>query len=257
MKTTFLIHLFIYSNVVLLITLVILYIYSTNTTILKKKGFTDEFIKFKKKDHATRLIGMLFGIPVLELVAAFITYLIFGELDSSKHLMYIFVIFLILIIPFPIIDSIQTAKKQKELMIKTQSPVAADFKFKIFHSIFNPFLEIVSTLFILVFYITYYQYINPLIILHLALIWFLYAIIRYAKNMNKPSIREAYHYTFIFLVINHLVVIFHIISPIITNKECCYNSVMIKVGPVLAILLLMKLAYYFWNLPYVKKELQK
>lgn len=255
METINFLKFFINSNIVLLLSLILIYIYFTNTSLLKKRGFTDEFIKFKKKDYTKRLLGIMIAVPVLELIAGLITYFIFGELVNANHLLIAFIIFLVMVIPFPIIDSIKTAKKHEDLMVQTQSSIAVDVKHKIFHLIFNPYLEILATVIVLAYYIYFMEFVSPLITIHLTLIWLMYILIRRAKNMNKPLIRESYYYTFLILGINHLLVIFHIVYPFFTNLECCANSIMFMSGINLSVLLVLKVGYYLYSVPLMKKEL--
>lgn len=248
---------FINSNIVLLFSLILIFIYFTNTTLLKKRGFTDDFIKFKKKDYTKRLIGIMIVVPVLEVISGLITFLIYGELVNSTHLLITFMIFLILVIPFPIVDSIKTSKKQKDLMVIAQSPIVADLKYKVFHLIFNPYLEITATIVSIIYYIAFIEYVSPLITIHLALIWLMYLLIKRAKNMNKPIMRESYYYTFIILGINHLLVIFHIVYPFYTTLECCANPIMFMTGINLAVLLILKFGYYLYQVPFLRNELSK
>lgn len=255
METINFLEFFSKSNIVLLLSLILILIYFTNTSLLKKRGFTDEFIKFKKKDYTKRLIGIMLAVPVLELIAGLITYFIFGELTNTNHLLIAFMIFLVLVIPFPIIDSTKTARKHEDLMIKTQSSIAVDIKYKIFHYMFNPFLEILATVIVVGYYIYFIEFVSPLITIHLALIWMMYILIRRAKNMNKPLLKESYYYTFLILGINHLLVIFHIVYPFFTNLECCADALMFMSGINLAALLSLKMGYYLFNIPMMKREL--
>ena len=255
METINFLKFFINSNIVLLLSLLLIYIYFTNTSLLKKRGFTDEFIKFKKKDYTRRLIGIMIAVPVLEMIAGLITYFIFGELTHANHLLIAFMIFLVLVIPFPIMDSIKTAKKHNELMINTQSSVVVDIKYKIFHYIFNLYMEILATILVVGYYIYFIEFVSPLITIHLALIWLMYILIRRAKKMNKPLLKESYYYTFLILGINHLLVIFHVVYPFFTNQECCVDALMLVSGINLAVLLLLKMGYYLFNVPMMKREL--
>ena len=255
METINFLKFFINSNVVLLISLILIFFFFTNTTLLKKRGFSDEFIQFKKKDYTKRLIGIMIAVPILEIIAGLITYLIFGELATANHLLITFIIFLVLVIPFPIIDSIKTAKKHDELMIKTQSSIAVDIKYKILNLIFNPYLEILATVVILSYYIYFIDFVSPLITIHLSLIWLMFILIRMAKKMNKPVMRESYYYTFIILVINHLLVIFHIAYPFFTNLDCFADNWMLMIGINLSVLLFLKIGYYIFQIPYLKQEL--
>ena len=256
METINFLKFLINSNIVLVISLIIILIYFTNTKLLKKRGFGDEFIMFKKKDYKKRIIGMIIAIPLLELLAGFITYLIFGELSNTTHLLIAFIIFLVLIIPFPILDSLKTAKKQQDVMVKTKSSIVVDFKYKIFHSVFNPSMEIVATLFVSAYFIAFVKYVSPLILLHLALIWLMYLLILKSKRLNKPLMRESYYYTFVIILLNHLLVIFLIVYPFFTTLECCANAAMFMSGFNLAVLLILKVGYYLFNTPSMINELQ-
>lgn len=247
---------FINSNLVLLVSLVLMFIYFTNYNLLKKRGFSEEFIRFKKKDYTKRLIGIMIAVPVLELLAGSITYLFLGELTHTNHLLTAFLIFLVLLIPFPIIDSVKTAKKHEKLMLETKSSVVVDLKHKAFHRIFNPYLETLATTFVIAFYILFSTQTSPLITIHLTIIWLIYIAIRRAKNMNKPLVRETYYFTLLVLTVNHLLVIFHIVYPLFSQAECCPSSLWISSGINLAILLALKIGYYIFQFPLLKEELQ-
>ena len=255
METINFLKFFINSNIVLFFSLVLILIFFTNTTLLRKRGFSDEFIKFKKRDYTKRIIGMMIAVPVLELAAGLITYLIFGELANANHLLITFLIFIVLVIPFPIIDSMKTRKKQEEIMEKTKSSVVVDIKYRIFHLIFNPYLEFTATAFVIVYFVLFIDHVSPLINIHLALIWMMYVLIRRAKKMNKPILRETYYYTSIILVINHLLVIFHVVYPFVANLECCADAFMFMAGINLAVLLVLKMGYYLFQFPEMKKGL--
>lgn len=256
METINFLRFYISSNVVLIISLLLIYFYYTNTSLLKKRGFNQEFIKFKKKDYSKRILGLIIAIPVIELISGLITYLIFDELSDMIHLMVAFILFVVLIIPFAIIDNRFTAKQQNELMQRTRSLVAVDLNHRIFHLVFNPFLEIAAVVLVLTFFIGFIEFISPLILVHIALIWFIYLMIRRMRNMNKPLIRESYYFTFLILAINHLLVIFHIVYPIFNTPECCKNEMMIITGLNLSILLMLKIGYYLFKLPQLKRELK-
>ncbi len=130
-------------------------------------------------------------------------------------------------------------------------------KYKIFHHLFNPVFEIVASLVVLGYFIYFKDTVSPLITIHLALIWLMYILIRRAKNLNKPLLKESYYYTFLILGINHLLVIFHVVYPFFTRIECCANATMLMSGITLAMLLLLKMGYYLFNVPLMKRELRQ
>jgi hypothetical protein len=197
---------------------------------------------------------MAVGIPLLLLASALLIRWISGGPFTSKHLIYTMCLFLFLVLPFPIMDMRSTRKKYKELAVKTKTDVVVDLKFRTLHRIFKPSLEVVTG----ILYAAYFAFfISPLHlgVLHLILLWCLYLAARSGKHLTRPGMKDAYLLIFLFLMLNHLLMGFHLVRRLIGKGP--FNLYMYILGIILAVLLLLKVVYYLVNFPGFRKQLMK
>jgi hypothetical protein len=68
---------------------------------LIKKGYSTEYIEFIRKDYRKRMFGIAMAIPILLLIASGIFWLFMGRPASINHITFIFLIFFLLVVPFP------------------------------------------------------------------------------------------------------------------------------------------------------------
>jgi len=252
METNKLLILYIITNLTTWLFLFCAYLYQTNRKVQIKKGYSEEYINFRKKDSRNRILSIAIFMPVIQLAAAFIVRLITGELLIEKHLGYILLAFIILVIPFPIIDMKDSNKKHKDLAIKTKSSIYVDFNYKTLHLIFKPVLELAS-LFITVIYNSFFLNNNIVIYIYLVLVWGIYLLFKSGKNQIRQMLKDGYQFFFIY----HIFFQFTIILAItLYTIEIQNNKNLWLIWP-LDLMLLGKIIYYFFKLPEFRKKLKE
>jgi hypothetical protein len=248
---------FIINVGILWLFLLVVYLYQSSRSILKKKGYNEEYIGFIRKDSLQRFLGITIVVPLLELFAALIVRLIVGELRTEKHLAYVMLVFFLCVIPFPVMDAKHTRKKYKELAIKTKSEVLVDLNFQTLHLVFKPAIEIIAGIFYLLYFIVFLQPFHPAMI-HLAILWLLYSSVRFARHWVRPLLKDGYLFTFVFLVVNHLLLLYHLAREILVANQPGHphmDSLANFLGGMLATFLAAKLVYYLANFPRFKREI--
>ena len=146
-------------------------------------------------------------------------------------------------------------RKYRNLAEETNENVVIDLNYRMLNSFFNPLLEILSA----VFFIAYMLLLNTdfhLAFIHIIIMWFMYLTIRSARNQIRPTMKDAYQYTFIFLCLNQLLIIYYLIREMI----CCsmdYGLLVVITGCVLALLLVLKIIIYFISFNSIRKELSE
>lgn len=248
---------FIVNVGILWLFMLVVYLYQSSRSILKKKGYNEEYMGFIRKDSLQRFLGITIGVPLLELFAALIVWLIVGELRTDRHLAYVMLVFFLCVIPFPVMDAKNTGKKYKELAIKTKSEVLVDLNFQTLHLVFKPSIEIIAGIFYLLYFILFLQPLHPAMI-HLAILWFLYLSARFARHWVRPLLKDGYFFMFILLVINQLLLLYHLVREIFRANQHGHphmDSLVNFLGGMLAAVLVAKLVYYLANFPRFKREI--
>jgi len=230
-------------------------LYQTSTSVMKKKGYNEEYIVFQKKDCRSRNLGIALGLPIIELFAAFITWLIFGELNTMKHLWCIVLISFICIIPFPIMDMKKTNKEYKKLAVQTKTDVVIDLNYRILHMVFKPRWELVTSIYYIL-YAVFFHLGNYLGIIHISIVWALYLIARSWKNMTRQSMKDGYIVIFILMTFNNLLAMYHLIRIIFLN-DAQVEWIGLFSGILLAVILLGKQVYYIDRFPRFKRKLKE
>ncbi|MBN2031521.1 hypothetical protein JW824_14915 [bacterium] len=232
------------------------YLLMTNTQRLKKRGYQKSYQKFLKKDIKKRTFGIAWMVPLIEIVAALIVKLIFGDNLEDKHIVYWFLFIVLLITPFPILDMKKTNKKYKELAKQTQSDVVIDFNYKIYHLIFSPVIELFLGLYYTVYFILTFGGMHPGII-HTFIPWLFYGSVRMSKNQILPALRDYYVYSFVFLLLNYLLASFHLIREFVNYHNAHQLSNLASISGILLIgLLFGRIIFYLIHLPRFKKSLK-
>lgn len=252
METNKLWILYIITNLTTWIFLLCGYLYQTNRKLQIKKGYSEEYINFRKKDSRTRIFSIALFIPVLQLGAAFIVWMIAGELSIDKHLGYILLVFIILVIPFPIMDMKDSNQKHKDLAIQTRTSIYVDFNYKTLHLIFKPVLEFAS-LIIIVFYNFFFLNNNIVIYIYLVLVWGFYLLFKSGKNQIRQMLKDGYQFFFIYHIFFQLIII---LAITLYTFEVQNQKNFWVIWP-LDLLLLGKIIYYFFKLPEFRKKLKK
>ncbi len=244
------IYAFSITFIILWIFLLATTLYQINRRILENKGYNEDYIRYIRKTNIRRNIGMAIVIPILGIFAALVVWAIFGNLNKSTHLIYVYILWFLLIIPFPILEMKKGNKKLKELAIKTNSNIVIDFKYKTLHLVFVPGLEAIFAIIYIVYFIIFIEAFHVAFI-HLLILWLLYGAARFSKNLTLPSFKETYIFNFIFMALNHMILIFHVFREAVIRFGCgdCRWGIDLILGISLGAALICKLVYYLIKLP--------
>jgi hypothetical protein len=243
MDTSYLIVLFGTSCLTTWMFLILFYYVYTNESRLKRSGHNESYIAFFKKDYKKRCAGIAIVLPVLLLTAYSIFWLISGHPSGYDQLIYIFLIFIALVIPFPIMDFKKSKKEYKKLALETGSEVIIDMKYKVLHRFFNPIIEGTFTLLFTCYFLIVKPEIPGLVFLHLLLPWFLYLTARNSKYLTRPIIKEGYMLLYIFITINFLIVLFYLYRYTIHCTTCGIKEINIF-SLAISVLLFLKIFYF-------------
>lgn len=243
MDTSYLIVLFATSCLATWMFLILFYYMYTNESRLKRSGHNESYIAFFKKDYKKRCTGIALMLPVLILAAYSIFWLISGHPSGYNQLIYIFLIFIALVIPFPIMDIKKSKKEYKKLALETGSEVIIDMKYKVLHRFFNPIIEGTFTLLFTCYYIIVKPDMPGLVFVHLLLPWLLYFSARNSKYLTRPIMKEGYLLLFFFITINFLIVLFYLYRYSIHCTTCDMKEINIF-GLVIFVLLFLKIGYF-------------
>jgi len=242
MDTTYLLILFTSSCIAIWVFSLLFYFFFTNEKRLLKNGYSPEYIAFLQKDYKIRLFGISIGVPVLLLTAYSIFWMFFGYPDAYNHLLYIFIIFFLLVLPFPIMDMKKSKRAYKKLAIETNSEIIIDMRFKVLNKFFNPIIELSFLIIFLFYYLVLNQIMPAFSFIHLLIPWLIYFATRNSKYQTKPSMKDSYTLVFSVITINFLLVLFHIYRYGIQCVEC--SGSISKIGSIgVFLLLVFKISY--------------
>lgn len=230
--------------------LLLVTLYRASSSRLRNRGMKEEYVQFLKKDLTKRSTGIAIAVPLLLLLAAGIVWLVTGDVHSPEQLLWIVLLFLVLVLPFPILDTIQLNRKYKELALETRSETVVDFSYKILHMIFNPLWELAAALLYVAFFVSFIEPFHVAFI-HLLLLWLLYGAARSGRYLTQPMLKDGYVYFFIFLMINQALLLYHLLSVSIHRLTCeeCYSPIVFTLGITIGALLAIKMVYYLMRYP--------
>ncbi len=251
MESISIMPIFLLSFAILWIFLLGLTLYQINTRRLLRKGYPEESISYLRKSNMRRNTGIAVVVPLLGLAAAFVVWAVTGDLEKSSSIVATLVLWLLFIIPFPVLDYRKSAREYRELALRTRSKIAVDFNFRILHLVFVPSLELLFTILYLGYFVLFVAYFHVSFI-HVALLWTLYGAARYGKNLTAPALRDAYHFLFLFIMINQGVLLFHTAREWKLWYDCCVPGVWdlrLITGAALGLGLMVKLIYYLTRFP--------
>ena len=253
MESMNLIKLFWIANILLWAFLFIVTLLMGNSAVLRKRGYSEDYISFMKKDYTVRALTMSILIPVIQVASYFIVSL-FVE-DVSSKIEIVLLVFIIMIIPFPIIDNTITRGKLKTIKENSNNIMVIDFKHKILNLIFNPTIEMVLTVITVLYALIV---IKPVILfyLHIILPWFIYATARKSQKTIRPHLKDGYLWTFVFITINFALILYYILSCLIRGEDYMLISET-SLGVLLVIILSSRIIYYLINYPRLRQKLQE
>jgi hypothetical protein len=227
------------------------YIY-TNEKRLLNNGYSKEYILFLKNDHKKRNLGIGIGIPVLLLTAFSIYWILFGFPDTFNHLIFIFLILCLLILPFPIMDIRESKKAYKKLALDTNSEIIIDIKFRVLHKFFNPAFEVFFLIIFTIYFIVSSHTIPAFFLIHILLPWLVYLGARNSKYQTKPLIKDGYTLIFSVITFNFLLVLYYLFRYGIQCVECTGSQY--KIGSIIVFLFLfLKIVYSTYNFIITRK----
>lgn len=237
--------------------LLIATIFSINLKRLEKRGYKTEYIEFIRKDTKKRNIGIAILMPILGGLSALTVWLFTGDLNNFNNLIYVSLLWIILIIPFPILDVRKTQKSYRDLAIKTNSEILFDFNYKILHLIFRPYLEFLSAVLVIIYFILFIEPFH-LVFLHIFILWSLYSVGRYSKYLTAPQLKDGYIYLYVFIMINQALIIFHLFREVILRSGCeeCITELGFFLGIIIGGLLFLKFIHYIFSFPKFNLKLQ-
>lgn len=225
------------------------------TRRLRRKGYDDRHIAFLQRENRNRCLGIAIVLPLLALLSALVVSSVFGGITTYEHFLYVCLLTVIAVIPFPILDYIQSRKKQKAIAMDLKQVIVIDWNHRIWHLVFKPSWEIASGLAVVVYCAWLGLYFH-LAMLHIGILWLLYQAARGGKYLTGPSMSDLYQYNFVFMVINHGLIIFHLVRLV---NRCCPQPGRLDhiVGIILISVWGLKLLYYVLKVPQFRKELAK
>ncbi len=224
------------------IILIVFYIQFLSKNRLLKNGYTYEFITFMQKDYRTRMTAIGIAIPILLLIALGIFWVFAGRPEKYIHLTYIYGIFLSLIFPISILDYFKTKDAYHNLV--NRGSLINDHVMKT-NKFFNPTLE----LFIAIPFIMYTLvliHLPYIVYFHLVIPWILYFASMKSKIFTQFMLRDGYLYSFIFMELNYLLVIFYIAKYGLLCQNCLSQENKL-ISLLLMAIMFSRMIYYIMN----------
>jgi hypothetical protein len=225
--------------------LILFYLIFLHRGRLFRKGYSGEYIEFIRQDYRKRMRGIAIAIPLLLLIASGIFWLIAGRPVTYNHLTIIFLIFFILVIPFPVMDYIKSKKRYKDLAYKTSAEVVFDMNHLKLHKFFSPSLELSIGILFVLFQILIIH-LPSMVYVHLGIPWILYLSVLKSKYTTLPMLRDGYLYSFIFMELNYALVIFYIARYATFCQDCLARTPMLT-AVLLMTIMLGRMIYYVFN----------
>jgi hypothetical protein len=242
------------SNLTVWLALIIAYMVLTSTRLLKKKGYTPEYINFLKRSQSIRILSVMVLFPVLEVISALIVRQLTGPLVGVEQAGYIVLVLFFLVIPLKYLDETLNRLWLKRLALDTGSKVVVDMKYQTLHLIFRPSWEVILGIACLAYGIFVLHVEYWMIYLHLILPWFMYFTARGTRYQTRPYLKDNYLWLFVFNVLNFSVIMVFF-SLFLFRQYHALVPWMILSGIALIVALAGKLAYYLVQYPRFRKEL--
>jgi len=225
--------------------LIFFYMIFLNPKRLVKKRYTTKYIQFIRKNYRKRMRGIAIAIPIIILISYGIFWLVAGRPATYNHIFYLFLIFLLFVIPFPIMDYLKSKKRYKELAYETNAEIVVDIKHSKLHKFFNPVTEIFILILFILFTVILVQ-IPYMVYIHLGIPWIFYFTLLKTKHATLPMLRDGYLYSFIFMELNYLLVIFYIARYAIFCQHCLtFGNKLIAM--MLVAIMFIRMIYYMAN----------
>ena len=234
-------------------------LYQVNRGILRRKGYSEPYREYLRRSCLRRNIGIAILVPVLGIAAGLLVYAVAGDIETPQNAGYVLLLWLLLIIPFPILDHRKSAKESKEIVRATGVTVVVDFNYRVLHLVFWPWPEaILSSLYVIYFVLFFGPFHVALI--HLALLWTLYGTARFGRHLTAPAMRDAYLFLFVFMMINQGLLLFHLVREMLTWYSCCAETgtdIRLVTGSLLGGAMVIKFFVYLFRIPEFSTRLSR
>ncbi len=224
-----------------------------NKSSLQKRGYPEDYANFLRKDNIRRMLFIAIALPVIELIASFITIALIKSETIENQLLWIVLLTLLILIPIIILDHVKTKKKMKDLAMATKPEIVIDLKYKTIKLVFSPVWEIIAA----ILFVTYgLMVIKPfwMAYLHVLLPWFFFLSVKGNNYTTKSMMRDGYYWVFLFMMLNYALVIYYQIRCFIQ----CYNTLVLPelaIGYLISCFLVIKFFMYVSHFPEFRKQL--
>lgn len=233
-------------------------LYRASPPRLRRLGMSEEYIRFLRRDITKRSLGIAIAVPLLLLASAATVWIVTGELRHPRSLAAVAMLFIVLVIPFPILDVIQLNTKYRELALSTGSDTVVDLGYRILHLVFSPTWEGAAAVLYLAYFVAF---VGPFHVafIHLLLLWCLYGAARSGKYLTRPMLKEGYGYVLVFLVLNQGLLLYHLLNVSTRTAACdaCGGAAAGAAGLSLSALLAVKLGVYLSRYPRFSRALSR
>jgi len=239
------------SCIILWVFLLAVTLYQTNRGILERKGYSEAYVAYLRRSGLRRNTGIAIVVPLLGIVAGVLVYAVAGDIDMPEHAGYVLLLWLLLIIPFPIIDHRRSAKETKEIVLKTGATVVVDLNYRVLHLVFQPRLEALLAILYIVYFVFFFGPFH-IALIHVALLWVIYATARFGRHVTPPAMRDAYLFLFTFIMVNQALLLFHLVREMLHWNACCAEEgadLRLILGTILAAALVLKALVSLLRLP--------
>lgn len=166
---------------------------ANKASILRKKGYSDEYIKLTKKITA-QTVPRIFAVLILsQILFGIVVYFIAGEINKDLYQQYVIIGSFLITLPFAIYYNRIKSIEYKKLAIETRSEIIVDFNYRTLNLIFNKYIEIPVLLMVLTFAVIHLDiHFAGLILIYVLLPWFFAGILRDSKNLNIAVFKNTY-----------------------------------------------------------------
>ena len=227
-------------------------LYQTNRRLLERKGYSEPYREYLRRTCLRRNIGIAIVVPALGIVSGLVVYLVAGDIETSQHAAYVLLLWLLLIIPFPVLDHKKSAQEAKEIVQETGATIVVDFNYRVLHLVFQPRLEAMLSFFYVLYFVLFFGPFHVAFI-HVALSSGLsMALLDLASTSPHPAMRDAYLFLFVFMMINQGLLLFHLVREMLFWYSCCAETgadMRIVGGSLLGGAMVVKFLIYLFRIP--------
>jgi hypothetical protein len=234
-------------------------LYQVNREVLKRKGYSDQYVEYLRRSCLRRNVGIAIIVPVLGILAGFLVYAVAGDIKTPQNASYVLLLWLLLVVPFPILDHRKSARESKEIVQATGATVVVDFNYRVLHLVFQPWLEAILSSFYVLYFVLFFGPFH-IALIHVALLWALYGTARFGRHLTAPAMRDAYLFLIVFMMINQGLLLFHLSREMLIWYSCCAEAgadTRLIAGSLLGGAMAIKLFVYLFRVPEFSTRLSR